>query len=87
LPDLVLLDLNMPNVDGRQVLHEMREDRQLQMIPVVVLTTSEAVTDVMMSYALGANAFVVKSFDFDTFCESIGKLCEFWFTVAVFPPK
>ena len=57
------------------------------MVPVVVLTPSEAVTDVMMSYALAANAYVVKSFDFNTFCDSINKLCQFWFTVAIFPPK
>jgi CheY-like chemotaxis protein len=84
-PDLVLLDLNLPRVDGRQVLAEVKADPLLRQIPVVVLTTSEAEEDVLRSYELHANAYVTKPVDFDRFIEIVRKIDEFFVTVVRLP--
>jgi chemotaxis family two-component system response regulator Rcp1 len=85
LPDLVLLDLNLPRKNGLEVLHEMRADRSLASIPVIVLTSSAARQDVEACYAHGANAFVVKPQDLDAFMDLIGAIRGFWLEVARLP--
>ena len=85
LPDLVLLDLNMPRKDGRQVLEEMRADEVLRSIPVVVLTTSDVDRDVAASYSLGANSYVTKPMDVDEFCSVIRGIENYWFSVVRLP--
>nr|WP_159763182.1 response regulator [Halovenus carboxidivorans] len=87
MPDLLLLDLNMPKKDGRQVMEDMEADPELSRIPVVVLTSSEAEEDVVRSYELSANAYLTKPVDFDGFVEIIGHLENFWFEVVKMPPK
>jgi CheY-like chemotaxis protein len=87
LPDLVLLDLNMPRKDGREVLKEIKEDDELCRIPVVVLTSSEAEEDVVRSYELHANAYLTKPVDFDGFLDVIHTLEEFWLEVVKLPPE
>ncbi|PPK70993.1 response regulator [Actinokineospora auranticolor] len=84
-PDLILLDLNLPRFDGRQVLAEIKADAELRLIPVVVLTTSEAEEDILRSYELHANAYVTKPVDFDRFIEIIRKIDEFFVTVVKLP--
>ncbi len=84
-PDLILLDLNLPRFDGRQVLAEIKADPALRMIPVVVLTTSEAEEDILRSYSLHANAYVTKPVDFDRFIDVIRKIDEFFVTVVKLP--
>jgi len=85
-PDLVLLDLNLPRKDGREVLAEMKADPELRSIPVVVLTSSQAERDVAQSYALGANCYVAKPVDLRAFQRIVRGLEEFWFTVVKLPP-
>lgn len=87
MPDLLLLDLNMPKKDGRQVMQDMDADPQLRRIPVVVLTSSEAEEDVVRSYELSANAYLTKPVDFDGFVDIINRLENFWFEVVKMPPK
>ncbi|WP_198943398.1 response regulator [Actinokineospora bangkokensis] len=84
-PDLILLDLNLPRFDGRQVLADVKADATLRSIPVVVLTTSEAEEDILRSYELHANAYVTKPVDFDRFIEVIRKIDEFFVTVVKLP--
>ncbi len=84
-PDLVLLDLNLPRRDGREVLAEIKADDRLRTIPVVVLTTSEAEEDVLRSYALHANAYVTKPVDFDRFIDVVRQIDEFFVTVVKLP--
>jgi two-component system, chemotaxis family, response regulator Rcp1 len=86
-PDLVLLDLNLPKKDGREVLQEVKEDPDLRTIPVVVLTTSDAEADVIRSYELHANAYVRKPVDFDAFIEVVRTIEDFWFMVVKLPPE
>jgi chemotaxis family two-component system response regulator Rcp1 len=86
-PDLVLLDLNLPRKDGREVLAEIKEDSELRLIPVVVLTTSEAERDLVRSYDLHANAYVVKPIDLDRFMEVVQAIEDFWFAIVKLPPK
>ena len=81
-PDLILLDLNLPRKDGREVLTEIKADDALQHIPVVVLTTSQAEQDVAQSYRLRANAFMTKPVDIDQFFEAVRSLEQFWLAVA-----
>jgi two-component system response regulator len=87
LPDLILLDLNLPRKDGREVLAEIKEDPILKHIPVVVLTTSKAEEDIIKSYNLHANAYITKPVDLNRFAEIIHILNEFWFTIVKLPPK
>jgi CheY-like chemotaxis protein len=84
-PDLVLLDLNLPRKDGREVLEEIKTDPALRSIPVVVLTTSKAEEDILRSYDLHANAYVTKPVDFDRFIEVVRQIDEFFVTVVKLP--
>ena len=84
-PDLILLDLNLPRVDGREVLEEVKSDPDLRRIPVVVLTTSGAEEDILRSYDLHANAFVTKPVDFARFVEVVRQVDDFFFTVVRLP--
>jgi CheY-like chemotaxis protein len=86
-PDLVLLDLNLPRKDGREVLEEVKADRELRTIPVVVLTTSEAEEDILRSYDLHANAYVTKPVDFDRFIEVVRLIDDFFVTVVKLPSR
>jgi CheY-like chemotaxis protein len=84
-PGLVLLDLNLPRKDGREVLAEIKSDESLRSIPVVVLTTSEAEEDILRSYDLHANAYVTKPVDFDRFIDVIRQIDDFFVTVVKLP--
>jgi two-component system response regulator len=86
-PDLILLDLNLPRMDGREVLAAVKADPELKQIPVVVLTTSEAEEDVLRSYALHANAYVTKPVDFERFIEVVRKIDDFFVTVVRLPGR
>ncbi len=85
-PSLVLLDLNLPRKDGREVLAELKEDPDLKRIPVIVLTTSQAEADIMRSYELHANCYIVKPVDFDQFIEVVRGIEQFWCTLVKLPP-
>lgn len=84
-PDLILLDLNLPRKDGREVLAEIKEDSTLKRIPVVVLTTSRAEEDVLKAYDLHANCFITKPVDFRQFMEIVKSIESFWLTVVKLP--
>jgi two-component system response regulator len=86
-PDIVLLDLNMPRKDGREVLKEMKSADELKSIPVLVLTTSSAPEDVALSYRMGANSYITKAEDFNIFLKNIKVIQEYWFNVATLPAK
>ena len=86
-PDLILLDLNLPRKAGHEVLAEIKSDADLQRIPVVVLTTSDAEEDVLRSYDLHANAFVTKPVDFDRFLNVVKQIDEFFVTVVKLPSR
>ncbi|MFI0792567.1 response regulator [Micromonospora rubida] len=86
-PDLILLDLNLPRRDGREVLEEIKQDEQLCRIPVVVLTTSQADEDILRSYQLHANAYVNKPVDFERFISVIRQIDEFFVSVVKLPPR
>ncbi|WP_307249151.1 response regulator [Catenuloplanes indicus] len=86
-PDLILLDLNMPRVDGRQVLAEVKSDERLRLIPIVVLTTSKADTDILSSYTLQANAYVTKPIDLDEFENVVRNIDEFFGQIVVLPKQ
>ncbi|WP_135363158.1 response regulator [Halosimplex halophilum] len=86
-PDLVLLDLNMPRKDGRDVLEEIKTDDDLRRIPVVVMTSSEAEEDIVQSYDLHANAYLTKPIDFDGFLDIVKRIEDFWLTVVRMPPE
>ncbi len=86
-PDLVLLDLNLPRRNGREVLREIKEDPELRRVPVVILTTSEAEEDVLASYLLHANAYVRKPVDFDQFVAAVRAIDDFFITVVRLPPR
>lgn len=86
-PDLVLLDLNLPRMDGREVLAAVKADEELRHIPVVVLTTSEAEEDVLRSYSLHANAYVTKPVDFERFIEVVRQIDDFFVSVVRLPRR
>ena len=86
-PDLVLLDLNLPRMDGRQVLEAIKSDPELASIPVVVLTTSENEDDVLRSYSLHANAYVTKPVDFERFIEVVRQIDDFFVSVVRLPRR
>jgi CheY-like chemotaxis protein len=86
-PDLVLLDLNMPKKDGREVLAEVKEDPDLKTIPIVVLTTSAAEGDILRSYELHANSYVTKPVGLDAFLESVRGIENFWLTLVRLPDR
>jgi len=87
VPDLILLDLNLPRRDGREVLAEIKKDDRLGRIPVVVLTTSQADEDILRSYELHANAYVTKPVDFDRFIAVVRRIDEFFVSVVKLPPR
>ena len=84
-PDLILLDLNLPKMDGRQVLQEIKNDPNLMRIPVVVLTTSAADADILTTYGAHANCYITKPVDMDRFISIVLLLEEFWFTIVKLP--
>jgi CheY-like chemotaxis protein len=84
-PGLILLDLNMPKVDGRQALEEIRADEKLKDIPVVVMTTSQAEEDVIRSYAIGANSYITKPVSFEGLVEVMQSLERYWFQIVRLP--
>jgi CheY-like chemotaxis protein len=84
-PDLILLDLNLPRKDGRQVLKEIKNDDSLKRIPVVILTTSKSEEDVLRAYDLHANCYITKPVDFNRFMEVVKSIEEFWLTVVRLP--
>jgi two-component system, chemotaxis family, response regulator Rcp1 len=86
-PDLILLDLNLPRKDGREVLKEIKSDEELRVIPVVVLTISRAEEDVAKSYHLQANCFITKPIDLNQFSKVVKSIHEFWLTIVRLPPK
>lgn len=86
-PDLILLDLNLPRKDGREVLTAIKADRFLKSIPVVILTTSQAEEDVLRAYSLSANCYVTKPVDFDQFTRIVQAIEDFWMTIVTLPPK
>ena len=85
-PDLILLDLNLPRMDGREVLAAIKEDPQLRRIPVVVLTTSRAEEDVLRTYHLHANCFITKPVDLDQFVAVVRGIDSFWLSIVTLPP-
>lgn len=85
-PDLVLLDLNLPRKDGREVLQEIKQDPNLRSIPVVVLTSSSAERDVVKTYSLGANCYITKPVDLQQFSDVVKSIEDFWFVVVKLPP-
>ena len=86
-PDIVLLDLNLPKKDGREVLREIKEDINLKNIPVIILTSSSAENDITRAYELHANAYVTKPLDFDQFIKVVGSIESFWLEIVKLPSK
>ncbi len=86
-PDLILLDLNLPKKDGREVLSEIKSDPDLKRIPVVVLTASDAEQDILKSYDLQANCYISKPLDLDSFVKVISAIEEFWLAIVKLPPR
>ena len=86
-PDLILLDLNLPKKDGREVLIEIKKDPMFASIPVIVLTTSDAKNDIVSSYASQANCFITKPVDFNQFVTVIRAIEDFWLTIVKLPTK
>ncbi len=87
LPDMILLDLNLPKKDGRTVLSEIKADEKLKHIPVVIMTSSEAEEDIFRAYQLQASCYITKPADFDQFIKIVKSIDDFWFTVVQFPPR
>ncbi len=85
-PDVILLDLNLPKKDGRDVLAEIKEDSNLRRIPVVILTTSSAEQDILKTYDLHANCFITKPVDLDQFIRVVQMIEDFWLTIVKLPP-
>lgn len=86
-PDIVILDLNLPRMDGREVLAAMKSDPKLETIPIVVLTTSTAEEDIISTYKLRANCYVTKPIDLTQFVKIVQSIDQFWFTAVRYPPK
>jgi chemotaxis family two-component system response regulator Rcp1 len=86
-PDLILLDLNLPRKDGREVLAEIKADKDLKCIPVVILTTSQSEEDVLKSYNLHANCYITKPIDLDQFVKVVRSIEHFWLSIVVLPPN
>lgn len=86
-PDLILLDLNLPRKDGREVLADIKSHNDFKRIPVVILTTSEAEEDILKSYDLHANCYVTKPIDLNQFIKVVRSIEDFWFSIVVLPPN
>jgi CheY-like chemotaxis protein len=86
-PDLILLDLNLPRLDGREVLAEIKQDENLKQIPVVILTTSESEEDILKSYGLHANCYIPKPLNLDRFVTIVQAIENFWVSIVVLPPN
>lgn len=86
-PDMILLDLNLPKKNGREVLAEIKRDPDLRLIPVVVLTTSKAEEDVLRAYELYANCYITKPVDLEQFLKAVRSIEDFWLTVVALPKK
>lgn len=86
-PDLILLDLNLPKKNGREVLEEIKQDAQLKTIPVVILTTSQAEEDVVRAYSLHANCYISKPVDFAKFTKIVRTIEDFWLSIVTLPPR
>lgn len=86
-PGIILLDLNIPGTDGREVLEELKKDPALKLIPVVVLTTSADARDVQDCYARGANSYIQKPLDFEGFIKAMTRLRDYWFEVVIIPKQ
>ena len=86
-PDLILLDLNLPKKDGREVLKEIKSDESLKKIPVVILTMSKAEEDVLKTYDLHANCYITKPLDLEQFSKVVKSIQEFWLTIVKLPPN
>ena len=86
-PDLILLDLNLPRRDGREVLEDIKSDPQLKHIPVVILTSSQAEEDILRSYRLHANCFITKPVDLEQLTKVVQGIEQFWFTLVKLPPE
>jgi len=85
-PDVILLDLNLPRKDGREVLAEIKSDENLKRIPVVILTISQAEEDILKTYNLGANCYINKPVDLEQFTKVVKSIDNFWFTIVTLPP-
>jgi len=85
LPDMILLDLNLPGMDGKEILKTIKQNPTLKRIPVIILTTSQADRDIVQTYNLNANAYVIKPLDFEQFMNIIRDTTQFWLSVAVLP--
>lgn len=85
-PDLIILDLNLPKKDGREILAEIKEEELLKRIPVVILTTSEADEDIIMTYNLHANCYITKPVSIEKFIKVVKSIGDFWFTIVKLPP-
>ena len=86
-PDLILLDLNLPRLNGRELLSQVRSSEQLRHLPIIVLTTSQSEDDVLESYRLGANAFITKPARFDLYLAVVEQICTHWMSTVRLPPK
>jgi CheY-like chemotaxis protein len=86
-PDVILLDLNLPKKDGREVLAAIKDDPDLRRIPVVILTTSQAEKDILQTYNLHANCYITKPVELDEFLEVVKAIDEFWLTIVKLPPN
>ncbi len=84
-PDLIIMDLNMPIKDGRKTLEELKGDKNFRKIPIVILTTSDADTDIIKTYDLGANCFITKPVDYKQFQKTVDEISDFWFSVVKLP--
>ncbi len=87
MPDLILLDLNLPKKNGREVLAEIKADPELRLIPVVIMTVSQDERDILESYRLHANCYIRKPVKFGEFIEIVKSIESFWFSIVTLPPK
>lgn len=87
LPDLILLDINLPLLNGHEVLKKIKENEKTKHIPVIILTTSSAISDVNLTYENYANSFITKPADINDFFETINVLCNYWFKISKLPSK
>ena len=86
-PGIILLDLNMPKMDGLEVLRELKADPELSRIPVIVLTTSQAEEDIVHTYGLGVSSFITKPVSFDGLVDAVRVICQYWIQIVALPPE